>query len=78
MVAAGDDDATQCSGYVEVKAIEDPESGHIIDEIMATETCDYLGNAATPCTTYELTDQAGLDTDVTVPDDGDVLALSGG
>ena len=34
MVAAGDDDATQCSGYVEVKAIEDPESGHIIDEIM--------------------------------------------
>jgi hypothetical protein len=38
----------------------------IIDEIGALDVCDYLGDAATPCTIFALTDQAGTNNDVTL------------
>ena len=43
-----------------------PEGWDSINDILAEDTCDYLGNAATPCTIYTLTDQEGTDNDVTL------------
>ena len=42
------------------------EGWDIIDEILADQQCDYLGNNATPCTTFQLTDKTGVDNDVTL------------
>ena len=43
-----------------------PEGWDSINEILAEDTCDYLGNAETPCTIFALTDQEGTDNDVTL------------